>query len=664
MHQIDFLSDAVLIYGIALLVAWLFRYIGAPSIIGFLVTGLLIGPPGLGLIAQDDVGALAELGLVLLLFMIGLELSPTPLLRMGRGLLRASVMQIGLTAAVAFGACFWGLRVGWPVGILIGVAVSLSSTAIVLKQLSDKGTSDTLVGRVTTGVLLIQDVFVITVMLLLPIFAGGGADWRHTLVPSVLGVAGLVVALVAGRRILPWLFERIVLPGGQEFMALFAVVAAFGGAWLAGWVGWSLPLGACIAGMLLAEADARHQMAADVLPFRDVFNALFFVSLGMMADIDLALAHAAGLGALIVLTLIGKSVVTSVAVRVGGWTWRPALQIGIGLATVSEFGFVLVREANKLELVSDDLLSFFVVYALGTMLFGAAMVPLAPSLATALAGLLERDDARVPEEQGDKPLRHVVVVGYGPNGQNLGKVLEATRIPFVVVEMNHRLVSLAKENGAQVIAGDACRLGILKHAGLEDARAAVIAINDPGATSRVVAQVRSLRRDIYILVRTRFDSELDELYRLGADRVISQDFETSIEISAYVLKEMDVPDNVVEGQLAALRSGRYGMLRGLPVDREASEELRKVLELTATRTHFLSEGRAVCGRTIAQVNLRAETGVTIIAVVRNGKPWTSPPADFVLKDGDVLVLVGAHVQLEAAKGVLNVGEGEGERDGG
>lgn len=665
MHQVDFLSDTVLIFGIALVVAWLFRYIGAPSIIGFLVTGLLIGPSGLGFIAQEDVGPLAELGLVLLLFIIGLELSPEPMLRMGRGLLNAAVVQIGSTMGVTFGICVLVFGRTWPEGLLIGIAVSLSSTAIVLKQLSDKGAAGTLTGQVTTGILLLQDIFVITAMLVLPIFAGGGAsDWQHAIAPSVAGIAGLAVILLVGRRILPMLFQRIVLPGGQEFVTLFAVVAACGGAWLAGWVGWSLPLGACIVGMLLAEADARHQLVADILPFRDVFNALFFVSLGMLVDIQVALAHAGVIAGLVLLTLLGKTILTSLAVRVGGWTFRPALQIGLGMATVSEFGFVLAREANTLGLLSDDLLSFFTVYALGTMVTGAALVPLAPAIAVAVAGLWERDSdaAHQLATSSTGTVRQIIVVGFGTNGQNLARVLDATQIPFIVVEMNPRLINLAKEMGARVIVGDACRLGILRHAGLDDAHAIVVAINDPSATARIVARVRSHRRDIYILARTRFDSELDDLYRQGADRVISEDFETSVEIVANVLKKMDIPDNLVEGQLAAIRSGRYGMLRGLPTDRAGADELRKVFELTATRTHYLSEGSAACGKTLAHVNLRAETGVTAIAVVRKGTPVTSPPADYVLQAGDVLVLVGAHVQLEAAKGLLDRGAGSTQAD--
>ena len=256
-------------------------------------------------------------------------------------------------------------------------------------------------------------------------------------------------------------------------------------------------------------------------------------------------------------------------------------------------------------------------------------------------------------QESDSLSGHVIIVGYGINGQNLVRVLESTGIRYSVIEMNPGLAQEAREADAEVILGDGCRISVLGHAGLAKARVLVIAINDPQATRRVVSQARSVRPDLYILARTHFDSDIDDLYTLGAERVISEDFETSIEISAQVLRKMHVPDNVVAGQIAALRAGRYGMLRSMPTDEGMLQELAHYLQMTATRTHYLSEGSHACAKTIAEVDLRARTGVTIIAVVRNGKPTTNPSADFELATEDVLVLVGSHAQLDAALMVLD-----------
>jgi CPA2 family monovalent cation:H+ antiporter-2 len=219
--------------------------------------------------------------------------------------------------------------------------------------------------------------------------------------------------------------------------------------------------------------------------------------------------------------------------------------------------------------------------------------------------------------------------------------------------MSPKLAQAAKAVDAELVVGDASRTAILNEAGLPTARALVVAINDPGATARVVSRARDARPDVFILARTRFVSEIEPLYDAGANLVIPEEFETSIEIAAHLLKQMDIPDNIVEGQIAAIRAGGYGMLRGKPVDRAFTEELMAVLQSTVTRTHYVAQNSIADGKTLAQLDLRAKTGVTIIAVVRNGKPTTNPTADFHIRHEDVLVLVGGHAQLDAAKNFLN-----------
>jgi CPA2 family monovalent cation:H+ antiporter-2 len=286
------------------------------------------------------------------------------------------------------------------------------------------------------------------------------------------------------------------------------------------------------------------------------------------------------------------------------------------------------------------------------MMVGAMLVPMAGPLSNRVALWLRSHEDMEARSAAKAITHHVIIVGYGINGQNLARVLRATHVHHSIIEMNPALVEAARETGAEVVVGDAERRFILDHAGIAHAHALVVAINDAQSTQRVVSVARMLRSDLFILARTRYVTELDALYQLGADRVIPEDFETSIEIAAHVLKEMDIPDNVVEAQIAAVRAGRYGMLRGMATDRAAHEELMQVLQATVTRTHFVTSDSHAAGKTIAELNLRALTGASIIAAVRNGKPLTNPPPDFILLAGDVLVLVGAHVQLEGAKALL------------
>ncbi len=657
MHHSAFLNEIVIIFGTALVATWMFRVVRAPSIIGFIFTGIVIGPPGLGLIHHESVQQFAELGLVLLLFTIGLELSPKPLLHMGKSLFIASFMQIGLTALLATAVTWLVFGAGPLSAAIIGVAVALSSTAIVLKILSDQRETDTLRGRITTGMLLVQDVVVIVLMLFLPLLASGSenGEGNSAVLKFVYGMIGLLVVVVLGRRILPLLLEHVVRPGGGEHVTLFAVVMAFGGAALAGLVDWSLPLGACIAGLLLSAADERHQIVADILPFRDVFNALFFISLGMFVKTDVIVENALVLALLVVITVVGKAMITALSVRAGAWPLRPAIQAGIGLCTVSEFGYVLASQADKLGILDTGLLDKLTVFALGTMAAGALMVPYTDLLTNRLLRIIPQKQSIFDLDDDAHPhlKNHIIIVGYGVNGHNLARVFQSTHLPYCIVEMSPRLAKEAKEQGAEVLLGDASRMAILREAGLEDARALVVAINDPGATSRIVARARDGREDLFILARTRFVFEIDRLYTSGANLVIPEEFETSIEIAAHVLKKLSVPDNVVEGQVAAIRAGGYGMLRGKPTDRKVASDIMAVLQSTVTRTHYVAEDAFAAGKTLAELDLRAASGVTVIAIVRNGTPTTNPDADHRIEPDDVLVLVGAHAQLEAARKLLN-----------
>ncbi|MDX9972278.1 MAG: NAD-binding protein, partial [FCB group bacterium] len=262
------------------------------------------------------------------------------------------------------------------------------------------------------------------------------------------------------------------------------------------------------------------------------------------------------------------------------------------------------------------------------------------------------------EETDELPTQHVIVVGYGTNGQNQTRVLRSTRIPHLVIEMNPKLVQAAQDAGERVIVGDSTRLPMLRHAGLDTARGLVVAINDPQATQRIVSQAHALRPDLYVLARTSFVTEIDQLYGSGAEDVISEDFETSIEIVAHVLKHFGLPDNVVEAQIAAIRAGRYGMLRGNATDRVAQTELMKALELAITQTYYLEPENQACGRTLAELDLRARTGVTVIAIVRQGKATTNPSPDYCFLAGDILVLLGAHTEIDKAKSLLTQAPGK------
>lgn len=659
MHESEFLRNVVVLFGMALVVAWFFRVMRAPSIIGFLATGMVIGPHAWGLVHGEAVEQFAEIGLVLLLFTVGLELSPKPLMRMGPRILVATGLQVGIIGLIAaLGVATLG-RQPLSVAILVGIAVSLSSTAIVLKQLSDRGEVQSTLGNIVTGALLLQDVFVILVMAALPLFATGG-DAEEGPLGTLLTILGLGLGIAVFRLILPFALKMIFRFGGRELATLLAVSMACGGAWVAALAGWSPALGACIAGLLLANADIRHQLVAEITPFRDVFNALFFISLGMLVPTDLILEHGIVIGLLIIFTLAAKTAITAAAVRIGGWPMRVSLQAGLGLCTVSEFGFVLLMLAGDFGFVPENVLGLFMLYAVGTMLVGAMLFPVSEPIADWLTRKLGGADTPAPEVPEEAAVEacssHVIIVGYGVNGENLIRVLKAAHIQHCLIEMNQGLGQQAQADGTPVVVGDATRRSILDHAGLSRARALVVGVNDSVATRRIVAQARAARPDIHIIARTYFAHQFEELIQAGANIVVPADFEASVRIFSHVLEEFDVPRNILAAQIAAVRAGGYGVLRGKSSSSpEALDDLLKVLQLTATQTFFLPERSPVCGQSIRDIDLRRVTGASIIAVVRDRVPETNPGPDFVLNSGDVLVLVGAHEQLANARDLLKAG---------
>ncbi|QDV92272.1 Glutathione-regulated potassium-efflux system protein KefC [Phycisphaerae bacterium RAS2] len=652
-QDLQFLQHTVLLFGAALIVAWLFRIVRAPAVIGFLFSGILIGPSGLKLISADAVHQFAELGLVMLLFTIGLELSPQPLLRSGSRLLLAAGLQMSLTALVAFVVLrlTTGLTTG-PV-LVLAMALALSSTAIVLKQLADQRQTDSSGGLLITGILLLQDVFVILAMIFFPLLAAQeGVSWISMASQAGLSLAALAGVTILARRILPWFLGQVALHGGRELITLFAVLMAVAGAWVAGRAGWSWGLGACIAGLLLSQTDLRHQLSAEIMPFRDTFNALFFISMGMLVDVTTVVPHLPAILLAIFATLVLKAILTAVSISLAGWPARLSVFAGLGLATISEFSYILAREAQSLNLLPSGAMNVLTAVIVGTMMVGALLLPIANVL-TARVVRAARDRPAETPAAATAWDQHVLIIGYGLNGQNLSRVLKATGIPFCIVEMNPVLVRAARHDGWQIVPGDATRLVILEHAGLARARAMVVAINDVAATRRIVAQARTRRPDLFILARTRNVAEIDLLHRLGAQQVIPEEFETSIEIFTHLLHHLGVADNVIEAQVAMIRAGHYGMLRGLPDSAARRAELIQLFDATATQTYLVAAESPAVGKSIREVDLRAATGVSIIAIVRDGKPTTNPGPEWAFAGGDLLILLGGHKQLDEAKALLD-----------
>jgi CPA2 family monovalent cation:H+ antiporter-2 len=437
------------------------------------------------------------------------------------------------------------------------------------------------------------------------------------------------------------------------------VLVCLGTAWLASEAGLSLALGGLVAGLVVSESDLSHQIVADVLPLRDCFSGIFFVSIGMLLNLDL-LAREFIPPLLDLLAIIGiKSLVTF---AVFWWLYRSlrlAVLLGLSLAQIGEFSFILAKAGISHGLLGPGDEQIFLAASILSMITTPFLIQSAHRLAFGLEAMSKKPRRSTAAGQGG-PQAHVIVVGYGLNGQNLARVLKEVGIPYAVLEMDPDLVRSAKAAGEPISFGDGTRPEILQQVGIQEARVLVVAISEPVATARLVSQARRLRPDLYIIVRTRYVAEIDHLYRLGANQVIPEEFETSVEIFARVLQEYHIPRNVIGLQVDLIRKEHYGTLRGLRLQGKQLDELSQFLVGTTTDIFSVVEGAPVIGKSLAEVDLRSRSGATVIAVVREGKSFHNVGADFTLAAGDRLVLLGDHKALDDAAQILSPLSATGE----
>lgn len=647
MPTYPLLTDFIVVLGAALAVHLLFRPLRLPPTLGFMMTGMLIGPHGLRLVGDThQVEELADLGVTLLLFVIGLEFSIGKLKEYRRAFFGGALQVLLTTGAAAALA----LIASPPApAIVLGGMVALSSTAMVFRLLAERRETASPAGRIMTGILLFQDFAMVPMIAVIPALAGG--ETALGAAPSLLlGFAAAVVAFVTARYFMPRALALVVRSGIRELLVIGAVFVCLGSAAASSALGLSAALGAFLAGILISESEYSHQVVAEILPFRDLFNSLFFVSIGMLLDLRFVTAHPIFVAGLSLGVVALKSLIAALVVRALGYPTRVSVIVGLGLAQIGEFSFVIGRLAHGLGLIPGSSYQSFLAAAIVTLGATPFLVHLAPEAGVRIARLFREKPSPPTGSTGPELTGHVVIVGYGLNGRNVARVLKAVGFPYVAVDLDASVVARARLDGEeQLIYGDATRAETLHHCGVERASVIVFAVADPDSDRRGVRMVRSLAPSATIIVRTRLASRVAELRRLGADEVIPEEFETSIAIFARVLQCLHVPANVVRSQELLLRSESYEFLRegGLPSG-SALERASELLAAGTTGSFLVTEKSSASGRTIRQTALHSRTRTMIIAVVRDGQPTVSPGADFPIRAGDILVLVGDHAALEAA----------------
>ncbi|MEM8600147.1 MAG: cation:proton antiporter [Bacteroidota bacterium] len=656
--SIPFLNEIVALFAVSVGMAYLCYKLRLVPIAGFLLAGVVIGPNALGLVYEQElVDVLAEIGVILLLFTIGVEFSLEKLSRIGRAIFIGGGTQVFVTIGLVTGGLALA-GIGWQAGVYTGCLVALSSTAIVLALLAERAETDTPAGKLSLAVLIFQDLAIVAMVLLVPMLAGTGGGPLDLLI--VLGKASalIVAVIVLARRVVPWLLEKVVRTRRPELFLLSVVAICFGTAAVSAMADVSLALGAFLAGLIVSESEYSEQALSEILPLRTVFNAVFFVSVGMLLDLRFVLANPLLVLCVALAVVVLKFVITTGAILMLGYPIRIAAATGLALAQIGEFSFVLERAGRAAGItpagLGDAGAQTFIAVTVLLMIATPFQVQAAPGFGSLVARTPLRKLGDGPGPDAVKPAGddehgtdvhamedHVVVVGYGPAGQRLVQVMQDVGIPFVVIELNPESTAKLRKEGVPVIYGDASRAFLLEHAGIARAKLGVILINDPTAVPRILQQMRYLNPTLQLIARTRFLRTVEPLQKAGADIVVPEEMETTVRVFSHVLGAYLVPPAEIERLVREIRQEDYRILRGSIQEAHLMVLQGLDEEGLHTRAVALRNGAPAAGQTLADLDLRRRHEITVIAVRRGGRTLANPAGDFQVEAGDRLVLIGS-----------------------
>lgn len=648
--QIPLLSGIVVIFSLAVVVILICHRLKIPTVVGYLITGILAGPHGFSLINEiHEVEILAEIGIILLLFTIGIEFSLKKLLELKKYVLVGGSLQLLLTGGISLlVAMLVGLNLNHA--IFVGFLITLSSTAIVLKIIQERGEIDSPHGRGALGILIYQDVAVVPMMLFIPILAGigGGADVTNELaLLAIKGIVIIIAVIISAKWIIPRLLYSIVKTRSRELFLLSIVLICFAVAWLTSKAGLSLALGAFLAGLIISESEYSHEALGSVLPFKDIFISFFFVSIGMLFNIGFLLDN---LLLVIVVTagiIILKALAASISALVIGFPLRSAVLAGMALSQVGEFSFILSRTGAQHGMFGGESYNLFLAVSVISMALTPFIIASAPAVARKAMALpfpkrfIAGSYVQQPDDEPSESLQnHIVIIGFGINGRNVARAASIAKIPYVVLEMNPDVVKEERDKGEPIYQGDACSEAVLEHLGIKKAKVLVIAISDPAATRGITKTARSLSKKVFIIVRTRYIRELEPLCELGANEIIPEEFETSVEIFSRVLHKYLIPKDEIEKFTSEIRSEGYEMLRSMSRRSQHFQSLKMHLPDMDIKSYRVGKKSGLIGKDLHEIGLRKNYGVTVLAIRRNTDMHLNPHGDMLIQANDIVVLVG------------------------
>lgn len=632
----------LIVFGFTILVAYVSALFRFPVIIAFILSGVLIGPNGLKLISHSSlVDNMAEIGLAMLLFTIGLEFDKEKIKIVRRYFFQGGALQVALTAVV-FGILLRLLRFEIKQAVFIAFFLTLSSSALGFRILQEKRITHSLHGNLIAGILLFQDVAFVPMLMLIPLLGGTSGSMSLQLNEFVFYLLLFIVILFFFKRFGERIFRYLVKFHYRELNLMLAIFIPFAFSILSYRLGFSYALGAFIAGVLLSESDFHLQVVSDIVPFKDIFNAFFFIAAGMLFELSTFLLNWRKVFFLVLIVLLVKGSVLLLVARTFKFKLRYASYTALFLFQLSEFSFVLASAGWRHGIIGKSQFNIFFSATILTMLLTPLLIAGAEKFL--FAGGEKKTDT--PKRAALK--KHTIIAGYGLTGRNLTLALARVHIPFLVVDLNYENVKELKREGIPVFFGDISSEEVLKTVNARAATVLVVAISDPHAAKIAISKARKMNPCLQIIARTRFLSEIENFYRIGANEVIGEEFETSIEIFSRALRHYHIPTNVLENIVRTIRDQNYAILRGRGMVDVRWEKLNALLEAGTVETFLIDEQMHACGKSLKELDLRRTTGATIVALVRNGKSYPSPRADLVIQANDIVVLTAAHQDLERA----------------
>lgn len=653
-----FIKDLLIILGFSILVLLIGYRLRLPPVVGFILTGVLAGPHGLGLAGESgDVELLAEMGIVLLLFGIGMEFSLKKLVQIKRLFLLGGSLQVGLTTLFSFAvAQFIGRP--WGESIFLGFLLSMSSTAIVMGILDQKGESASPHGRLSISILIFQDMVAIPMILLTPLLAqnpSGKATDFSLLFPLIKGVLILGVVFICAQHLVPRLMFLVARTRNKELFLMTVLTLCFGVAWLTSSIGLSLTIGAFLAGLIISESEYSNEAITNIFPFQALFISFFFVSVGMLLDLKFVAEQPWLILGLAIAVICAKILTAGLTTLLLGLPIRTAILVGVGLSQIGEFSFVLAKTGIPYGLGSDYYYQLFLATSLFTLMISPVLINFAPFIASCVSRLPMPTKLRTGfrgqmEEEKNELSNHVIIIGFGISGQNLARSCKLASIPYTILEMNPETINEQKKRGEPIHFGDATHPSILEHMHIQKAKAVAILVNDPIAARRIVKIAREANPSLYIIVRARYVQEMALMNKLGADEAIPDEFGTSVEIFSRVLRQYHVPDDEIHSLVADIRADGYELLRHQ--NPSPLTDIKLNLSNVEVGSFRLHENSPLIGKLLSESQLRGNHGLTVLLIRRESETISNPSADTQFLHNDIVVVVGEKAQLKKSAEVF------------